>query len=513
MRLVPPMSHSMYAAPWGRDEGVDADMTTPDHVECARQHGHLLGFDVTPVKGSRRDQFNIVAVSGESGTMSAVIWCKDHVPTKTIVHRMHEVVGESGLNALQLYVQNYKQADLTLTGMVRKANLMANAAKTSGAPTQVGAGPRRASTAATAVATAAVNGSGPQARSEATEAASNAQQPGDKVCISCGIDVSPKWWPIDDSLERRLTNGHHGVIGSEAQKFVEQRMFQCHKCHKTCRTPKPYVPGPSPPADEPLHGHGQGSGQAVGGLPLRSPAATPSDYRPIRPEIHALLHHPVSHAPLAQPPPASPPAAAPPALSPVALLAASAPHVPSHVMGPRPVAGSHAYAAPRPASYSDWSHQAGPTHASPPRHVNGGAPPLLNGPSPPLANLSSLRPPAISGPPPVAPLLGGHHHAHSSSLYGNGMPPSPRLNGPPPPQNVSPGLSNGPASLSRPDAFSHGLHPQRAPYAGPHGSPPLSRSGQLPPPHEPTGPMGPRAPDGRLSSGASASPSLRNLLS
>ena len=115
-----------------------------DHVECARQHGHLLGFDVSPVKGSRRDQFNVVALNGESGTMSAVVWCKDHVPTKTIAHRMHEVVGESGQSALQLFVKNYKQADLALTGTVRKANLMMNAAKASGAPMQPG-GARRAS--------------------------------------------------------------------------------------------------------------------------------------------------------------------------------------------------------------------------------------------------------------------------------------------------------------------------------------------------------------------------------
>ncbi|QPH01357.1 hypothetical protein C2857_005557 [Epichloe festucae Fl1] len=102
----------------------------PYHVECARQQGHVLGFDMAPVKSSRRDHVNIVTVKGESGIMSAVVWCKDHVPTKTIAHRMHEVVSqESGLNALQLYVQNYKQADLTMTGSVRRANLMLNAAK------------------------------------------------------------------------------------------------------------------------------------------------------------------------------------------------------------------------------------------------------------------------------------------------------------------------------------------------------------------------------------------------
>ncbi|KAM4054854.1 PHD-zinc-finger like domain-containing protein [Hirsutella rhossiliensis] len=376
---------------------------TPYHVECARQHGHLLGFDVTPVKSSRRDQFNIVTVGGESGTMSAVVWCKDHVPTKTVAHRMHDVVSEAGLNALQLYVQNYKQADRTLTGTVRKANLMMNAAKTSGAPAQPGGSRRTSTTTTTMTTAAAVNGSGPHARCEMTEAASNAQQPGDKVCITCGIDVTPKWWPIDDSLERRLTNGHHGVIGSEAQKFVEQRKFQCHKCRKAARTPKPYVPGPSPPASEPPRVHAQANGQAVGVSPLRSPPPAPSDFRPIRPEIHALLHHPASHPPPTPAPAQPPPPPLPPALSPAASSTAAPPHT----------------AAPAP--YNDWSHQPGLRHASPPRHLNGGPPSLLNGPPPPMANLSSLRPPAISGPPPVAPLSGGHHHPHGSPLYGNGV--------------------------------------------------------------------------------------------
>ncbi|KAK7421968.1 putative PHD type zinc finger protein with BAH domain-containing protein [Neonectria punicea] len=186
----------------------------PFHVECARQQGHVLGFDITPVKSSRRDQFNIVTINGEVGTMSAAVWCKFHVPAKMNIHRMHDVATESGLNALQLYVQNFKQADLTLTGTVRKANLMTTAAKLTGMPTQPGL--RRSSTT-----TMPVNGGwNHQRQDEAEDAASDAQQPGDKVCITCGIDVSPKWWPIDNSQERELTNGHYGALGSEAQKPI-----------------------------------------------------------------------------------------------------------------------------------------------------------------------------------------------------------------------------------------------------------------------------------------------------
>jgi hypothetical protein len=119
--------------------------------------------------------------------MSATVWCKDHAPTKTTIHQMHDVVDDSGLNTLQLYVQNFKQADLTLTGTVRKATLMTNAAKLTGTTTQSGL--RRSSTT-----NISSGGSSQQQRSgEAEDITRDSRQPGEKVCITCGIDVSPKW--------------------------------------------------------------------------------------------------------------------------------------------------------------------------------------------------------------------------------------------------------------------------------------------------------------------------------
>jgi hypothetical protein len=90
-----------------------------------------------------------------------------------------------------------------------------------------------------------------------------------------------------------------------------------------------------------------------------------------------------------------------------------------------------------------------------------------------------------------------------------------------PRHSASPGLSNG-VLPPRSEAFSHGLHPQRPSFpGGPHGSPPVARGGlpapgPPPPGHEsahPAGGLGHRPPENRPASGASASPSLRNLLS
>lgn len=231
----------------------------PVHVECAHQAGYLLGFDVTPIKGSRRDQFNIVSLGGERGTVSAGVWCKEHLPIKTMVHRMHDRVEGTALNALQLFVQNFKQADLALTGCARKANQISMAAKMTAplaltnAPAPVPApAPASASTSTSTTATQRVSNADP------------GDSPGSKVCRTCGCDVSPKWHRLEGNLAEMCdilavgvmagvledpAGSHYGY--SEALKFFDQRRFQCHKCNKAGRkldvaTKKELHPQPAP---------------------------------------------------------------------------------------------------------------------------------------------------------------------------------------------------------------------------------------------------------------------------
>lgn len=552
---------------------------SPDHVECARQQGHLLGFDISPVKSSRRDQFNIVTINGESGIMSAALWCKDHIPTKTVAHRMHDVVDDSGLNALQLYVRSYKKADFTMAGTVRKANLMMTASKTSGLPLAPGA--RRASTTTTATATTATttttttamaNGASSHIRaSEPAEAGPVVKQTGTKVCITCGTDVTPKWWPTDTTQERRLTNGHHGSIGFEAQKFVEQRRFQCHQCKKhpeaaksrdtrpvspvTAENVRQYVPGPSPaapPQSVTTVVAAAAAAAAAAEAPGQSPRSAPADYRSasLRPELHSLLHHHTSShgsAPHVTGPPPPPPQQQQHQQSPPVPNPSHPPRSGSHTLGPRPAASvAHGYLQAQTRSGpSDW----GSRHGSPPRLANGAPLSLHDNRTPPMSSMSVLRPPSMSGPPPpaVAPISAPHQHSHGSPVYGNALPISPRrLNGPPPPppagyvppfatpqgsahtsiprHSASPGVSSV-ALPPRTEPFSHGLHPQRSPYtSSSHSSPPVTRGlisphGAPPPPplaaqkQDTPSPLGQRPPESRPASGASASPSLRNLLS
>lgn len=535
----------------------------PVHVECACQAGFTLGFDITPVKGSRRDQHNIVSIGGESGTMSALVWCKEHAP-KTIVHRMQDVVDESGMNALQLYVRNFKQADLTLTGCARKANFIPSAIRATSAATVASPVNRRASTTTVPSTAPPV-----QLHNVQREDAPVILQPSGKVCITCGADVSPKWYPINESQGRLLVNGYHGNLGSEAQKFVAQRNHQCHKCKKANRQPHPVAVKeevtPPPPVDVP-----RSSAQAVQAaqtssspqnlMSVRHIAPQPWDHPPRQTSLEAPVTQPPAIAPptLSQGTQPSPVTIAPPIAAPMAapLAQPPPPGPPTHLAQPiaapalppslpprgPPPGPPYAQPPPQAPSYNDWrrpssQHGPHPTAPPPPHHLNGGHPQMPPSAVPPLAAPNHLRAPQLSSiAPPPPPLQNGHGHGHHGQPpVVNGVPRSPRsLGGPPPPHpNGGPYMppyhqphpaphavphvppphhltNGGPPPRPAEHPFSQVLHPQRSPFSTPHGSPPMSRDNMIPGRDSNTAPS--RPTETRQASGASASPSLRNLL-
>ncbi|GAW22966.1 hypothetical protein ANO14919_125130 [Xylariales sp. No.14919] len=492
----------------------------PVHVECAHKSGYILGFEITPIKGSRRDQHNIVTIGGETGSMSALVWCKEHTPTKTLVHQMRDIVKaeddqSSDVNALQLYVRNFKQADLGLTGTVRKANLVNVVAPKPTTTTLPGNQNRRHSS-------TTVPGHTPFRPMGWLDADTIAMihNTCEKACITCSIDVSPRWHEIDESQEKILTNGYAGTVGDDAQKFIAQRHFQCHKCKRDGRQPAPHVPPPVeiPAAIEPLrpppvinpsvaptsphHASHAVTRMADLGSPW-GPRATPT-----QPPVslgQTALHGPPGGPP--QPPPLTAPRAGP---SPIAAP------------GPPPPS-AHTY--PAPSSSYEWQRSStqAPVNAHP---ISGSS----SGPSSIHHNhLRDLRPPPITSMP---------HHQVGPVQHGlgqpmvNGVPPSSPRRGPPavhnsgasfvtpyPPTHPSPlhSLTNGGPPPRTSDQFSQGLL-SRPPFsATPHRSPPVSREG-VSMNHEPSisnnsinNPPS-RLNDGRPANGASASPSLRNLL-
>ncbi|KAI0817443.1 hypothetical protein GGR55DRAFT_18491 [Xylaria sp. FL0064] len=504
---------------------------SPVHVECAHKNGYLLGFEITPVKGSRRDQHNIVTIGGETGSMSALIWCKEHIPQKTVVHWMHDVAkAEDGQSsdaiALQLYVRNFKQADLTLTGTVRKANLV-NVTKTNTATTPANQSRRHSST-------TVPNTALPCAKMAWLDGDLIAflHVSGEKACTTCGIDVSPKWYRIDESQEKILTNGYAGTIGEDAQLFLAQRHFQCHKCKRDGRQPVPHerpTAIEAPPAVEPLRPPPLISSSLAPSSPQHaSHAATrmadlgnswPARANP------AVQPPPLGQTPLHGPPGATP---QPPSLTAPPMTAPRTGPSPIAAPGPPPAASAHTYPMPS-SSYNEWQRNvAQPLVVTHP--ISGSS----NGPSSIHHNhLRDLRPPPITSMPhhQVGPIQRG-----LGQPMVNGAPPSPRR-GPPAvhssgnsfvtpyhPSTHPPSLHSLPSGGPPPRTsdFSQGLLSQRPSFStAPHRSPPVSRDG-LSLNHESsinnnnsnnTNNTSSRPNDGRPANGASASPSLRNLLS
>jgi hypothetical protein len=434
--------------------------------------------------------------------MTAAIWCKEHVPTKTIVHRMYDIVDETGLNALQLYVQNFKQADLALTGTVRKATLVNQSTKVA-IPVSVGPPPNRRTSTTTGSNSYSASSrnaiSNPRMDGGQVDTTSTANNSPNKICVTCHINVSPKWWPFPadivdepsttagDSLntsngdqihphDPQLTNGYGINPGDETpganvalaaaalhqntEKFISvPTEFQCHQCHW-----KKLRKEPTPP----------------------SPEGTS------RPPTRATLSNSD-----ADPVPAPP-----------------------HYTWPPPPPSY-----PSNGSYSTWPHHSpAPQGVAILNQLNGNQSPRINaGPVPPNNGQPSSRQ-SVHGLPRSP------HQNGNVSQGPNGYPHSPHRslgsstlhmqNGTyplyastrPSPQH----LTNGgppPRAPEHPFSQSNGhMHP-RPSFGPPQGSPPLIRDTSRGRDANNSQNNSMRPNDGRVNGGASASPSLRNLLS
>jgi hypothetical protein len=459
--------------------------------------------------------------------MTAAIWCKEHVPTKTIVHRMHDIVDDTGLNALQLYVQNFKQADLTLTGTVRKANLVNQSTKIANPVPVVTASNRRTSTTTVvssggrgSVSTIKVEeGSGSGGLDLLTSLDPGAEKP--HRCSTCGVDVSPKWWPYPAASPRpsklsrsaatslpfpenlskpsdseapiqpagsTLTNGltassqvqegpkHHVALAAAALEEKSQEPTlgtgdrQCHKCHHTG---------------------------------VRKPSLSP-------PQTASAINQ---ELPPSQPITTSRGVPAPTLASPLAMQATTQYTWPApRAYSPAGPHGDWPRPSPAPAQSVSNVHQFNGSHS--PHGIGNGQP---------LGTQSQIRQPVV--PIPVSPHLNGP----LNQQVGSGYPNSPHrgIGTPHQLQNGSyvsyaatrhspQQLTNGGPPLRAPEnPFSQGsprLH-HHTPFGSSHTSPPISRE-PLPTNREPTNHgQGARPGEGHVNGGASASPSLRNLLS
>ncbi|PKY04861.1 hypothetical protein P168DRAFT_289726 [Aspergillus campestris IBT 28561] len=488
------------------------------HVGCAHQAQYPFGFDITPVKNSRKDTVQSVRLGEETGVAAAGIWCPHH-SVSSPVHAIGEPTEEKGTNALKRFAETYKQADTSLSRATRRAVHSHQNASSSGH--------KRTSTAnGTATLPATARDDVKNARTSPdgapdpmmidTESQTALPTPGADVtrkCARCTTAYSPRWWPIENSrragmLDHRapLLNGiggsppylHRNPSQHPLAKLngdyspadaLGPPMYECHKCHlKKITAP----PQPSPE-------------------PRPSPYSAPRPVLPA-PRLPEYPSHPFgshAHPPQTLPQPIGPPHGRPE-------------WYPGYEQRPSDF-GDNKLRNGMPAP--GYRGGVPPPPPAPTHHMNGYQP------SPPRhASLPHFSTAAHPPPPHQA-------YATHQSPYGPVAMPSPRIShsaGPRPyPPSVSPPdvqatmVRHSPQhSLSALNGGPPRVYSVDRVLNAPTRSPPVSQAridprGMTPPTKledgGPAGPMsigrhpGTTAPSG--GSGASASPSLKNLLS
>ena len=479
------------------------------HIGCAHLQGYIFGFDIVPVKGSRRDSVNIVKLDQETGTATPGVWCPHHAPP-TLVHSMVELT-DGGLTALQLFARTYKQADQSITGTVRRAAQFTSNLAITAPPVQP---PQRH--------VSTVNGfghgqaekiTGRALRESPTMSPSNlddmdhdgpsrSNRPRrQKKCCSCLVEASPKWWEVSrDSPGRSVTPPANGVPPADHQQpngFSELDHPPRVSSH----------PGPSSSQQDTLMSNGIVKSEPS---ELSRPIAAP--YAADEPTWQCHKCHVGKVAPpsspsqvRSRPRPQPDPVVDEPTYDSPTYTQSPAPY--SYPARP-PEGPAHSHPGPTPVvtHHSPWT--GGPPQWSTPVMRNGAPPPPpvpvpaygqtsfasdYSGPYPrpgppvPFSAAPPPRPPHHS-PPSTGYGMSPHQHAPApqSGPSMSGRPPSPPRHSyeyPPPPSGLGIGApsphSRGYA-IDPPRGGSMGSpvngYPQR-PVARSYGPPPLGRAG------------------------------------
>ena len=469
------------------------------HISCAFEAGYLFGFDVSPVKGSRKDQITTATLADETGSVTAAIWCKEHV-VKSIVHPLNEIANDSGKTALQVFVENYKQADLTLTGTVRKANLV-QLTKDKGqqaATASINGGRRESNgnSIAAAVRRGARTSSVPETKSDGEDGASQIYEvpetQSERQCVKCGIDVTPKWHPVDKesavkteggavkSPPRRMsiTLGEYADLERERFGMDASRPHPPEQPRQNIRFMPPGASGrawvgmpdrygphgvvngeppsheqsfggqPMPPRDGPMF---ESNGDRRPDDPYHNPAfpnhqapGAPSNQNEVperEPKQEYLCHRCYLKKKL-DPSPPPPERPAQPQFSPPRQ-----PIVPPGWNGPAVQPPQPGYEHP-PTMRMPWEDSSRQNQPPPP--VNGlGVSNYVPHQPPPTHSYPHFGPP----PPPPQPQPNGYHHPH----------PAPAHHGPPPMHERTPSYGYGPPPTSNPPPHYQPQGPPRPP--------------------------------------------------
>lgn len=319
------------------------------HVGCAHQRRLTMGFGVSDKKPNRRDSAAVLKFGSDNVVVAPAIWCLNHSPKKE--DQIYSMLEEmpSGLTLLQEYVRTYKRVDESTTGTVRRAaQFISDAAiqplATINAPNRrmslVNGHNRSTSTAGGIV--ASPSPSSPQMNGHYhgpnNTAGHGKSTRAEKKCCTCLTQFSPKWYKVErdaippingqdlrpgqpshQSTEAEggrsshsaqppspvlnhvlppMQHNHHAhappgllikpePIDVDALDVPEEVLFQCHKCRVDKKTP------PSSPSQVRRKDVHQNS---VARSPVGQPAVYPpshSVYSLAPPDAPAHSHPPV----------------------------------------------------------------------------------------------------------------------------------------------------------------------------------------------------------------------------
>lgn len=177
------------------------------HVGCAHRavptHGYRFFFDISVVKGTRRDALNIIKLDLETGVPTAAICCPNHPQDVTYEHPLLERT-EQGITALQLFARTCKQVDSSVTGAVRRAAQFARPPDATAPATQPGhrrtstlngaqIGERSNRSASVGSNMSMEDSHGHRVASPSELTSSRVDSGKEKLCCNCAVGCSPKW--------------------------------------------------------------------------------------------------------------------------------------------------------------------------------------------------------------------------------------------------------------------------------------------------------------------------------
>ncbi|KAH7408208.1 hypothetical protein DE146DRAFT_645564 [Phaeosphaeria sp. MPI-PUGE-AT-0046c] len=480
------------------------------HVGCAHGSGYVFGFDMTPVKASRRDAVATVTLNGDTGSMAAAIWCKEHAP-KVLPHPMNELIEGTDTIALQLFAKEFKQADLTLTGTARKANLVDQSTRV--VPQVASTQPNRRASAVTAVTPTSARGrpsnAGMQIKEESSEPPIARS---DHQCVRCKVEASPRWWKVDQIPRAKpslpsLLDGPATINGSEPGRTA----INNHDLPEVNVLPNGSTD------------HRMTDAPPVGPVMQRERLELDTDMAELRPaaylcqKCHWKVEHGIEEEEEREKPlSALPDAQQLPMRSPP--IQAFAPPPPPATAGSWNVPNGPTLQANQPPPLPSWHNGVpppAPNHI--PHHLHNGiahAPPPMNHHPP----YHAPYPPTSGYPPYTGPPL---HPAVPPQALARAPYPPPQANNAPPPLHLNNGtmMLNGmqsPHAMPYSPTNPHG-HPSARSSESPYTAPPptVPQYGRPATPRDTVMRDAPAAtvlPTERANTGASASPSLRNLL-